>query len=70
MRSLENFVRGGHFFFFGGGGGGGGVVGERWVDPNTTISGPSSARQQNAILMAFPLRDDDGPTLNACSVAS
>ena len=34
-------------------------------DPNTTISGPSSAHQRNAILMAFRRRADDGPTLNA-----
>ena len=32
--------------------------------PNTTISGPSSARQRNAILMAFRWHADDGPTLN------
>ena len=76
MRRSRKFCqRGSNFdFFLGGGGGGeGGVfffVGERWVDPNTTISGPSSARQQNAILMAFPWRADDGPTLNAGSVAS
>ena len=43
------------------------VVG--WEDPNTTISGPSSARQRNAIWMAFRWRADDGPTLNAGSVA-
>ena len=39
----ENFVRGGsnldHVF----------LVDEGWDDPNTTISGPSSARQRNAI---------------------
>ena len=40
------------------------------MDPNTTISGPSSARQRNAILMAFRWRADDGLTLNAGSVAS
>ena len=36
-------------------------------DPNTTtcISGPSSARQGNAIQMSFRWRADDGPTLNA-----
>ena len=33
--------------------------------PNTTISGPSLARQRNAIEMAFRWRADDGPTLNA-----
>ena len=35
-------------------------VDEGRVGPNTTISGPSSARQQNAILMAFRWRGDDG----------
>ena len=30
-------------------------------DPNTTISGPSSARQRNAIFWRF----GDGPTLKA-----
>ena len=34
-------------------------------DPNTTINGPSSARQRNAISMAFRWRADDGPTSNA-----
>ena len=34
-------------------------------DPNTTISGPSSARQRISISMAFRWRADDGPTLNA-----
>ena len=38
-------------------------------DPNTTISGPSSARQLNAIYMAFHWRADVGPTLNAGLVA-
>ena len=38
-------------------------------DPNTTINGPSSARQQNAIYMAFRWRADGGPTLNAGLVA-
>ena len=40
----ENFVRGGPTlttFFF--------VVDEGWVDPNSAIRGPSSARQRNAI---------------------
>ena len=32
---------------------------------NTTISGPSSTRQRNAIQMAFRWRADGGPTLNA-----
>ena len=31
----------------------------------STKSGPSSARQRNAIIMAFRWRADDGPTLNA-----
>ena len=44
------------------------LVDEGREDPNTTISGPSSARQRNAILMAFRWRADDGPTLNSCSV--
>ena len=34
-------------------------------DPNTTISRLSSARQRNAIKMAFHWRADGGPTLNA-----
>ena len=38
-------------------------------DPNTTISGPSSVRQQNTIEMAFRWRADGGPTLNAGLVA-
>ena len=42
-------------------------VDEGRVGPNTTISGPSSARQQNAILMAFRWRGDDGP--NGVSLA-
>ena len=37
-------------------------------DPNTAINGPSSARQRNAILMAFRWRADVDPTLNAGSV--
>ena len=48
------------FFLMRGGGGGGGK------DSNTTISGPSTARQRNAIHMAFRWRVDAGPTLNAC----
>ena len=35
------------------------------VDPNSTKSGLSSARQRNAIYMAFRCWADDGPTLNA-----
>ena len=34
-------------------------------DLNTTISGPSSARQRSATYMAFRCRADDGPTLKA-----
>ena len=41
------------------------LVDEGREDPNTTISGPSSARQRSAISMAFRWRADDGPTLNA-----
>ena len=41
-----------------------------WEDQNTTISGPSSVRQRNAIKMAFCWRVHDGPTLNAGLVAS
>ena len=54
-------------------------VSEGRDNPNTTKNGPSSARQRNAILMAFRLRADavmaflwradDGPTLNAGLVA-
>ena len=37
-----------------------------WIeDRNATKSGPSSARQENAIEMAFRLRADNGPPLNA-----
>ena len=35
----------------------------------TSISWPSSARQRNAIQMAFRWRADDGPTMNAGLVA-
>ena len=38
-------------------------------DRNTAINRPSSARQRNAISMAFRWRADDGPTLNAGLVA-
>ena len=38
-------------------------------DPNTTKSWSSSARQRNAIEIAFCCWADDGPTLNACLVA-
>ena len=40
------------------------LVDEGWEDPNTTISMPSSARQQRR------WRADEGPTLNADSIAS
>ena len=39
------------------------------MDPDSTKSRPSSARQGNTILMAFSCRADDGPTLNAGWVA-
>ena len=52
------------FFQLMGVGGGGGIE-----DPNTAINGPSSARQQNAISMAFRWRADAGTTLNAGLVA-
>ena len=45
------------------------LFGEGREDPNTTISGPSSTRQRNAILMAFRWRADDDPILNAGLVA-
>ena len=45
------------------------LVAEGKEDPNTTKSGPSSARQRSGILMAFRWRADDGPTLNAGLVA-
>ena len=38
-------------------------------DPNSTKRVPSSARQRNAIQMAFRWRADDGPILNAGFVA-
>ena len=46
------------------------LVVEGREDPNTTISGPSSVRQRNAIQMAFHWRADDGPTLSVCWTAS
>ena len=61
----ESFVRWGPtltfyfsflFFFF---------FDEGRYDSNTTISGPSTARQRNAIQMTFRWRADGGPTLNA-----
>ena len=39
------------------------------LSEGSTISGPSSACQRNAILMAFRWRADDGPILNAGLVA-
>ena len=41
------------------------LVNEGKEDTNTTISGPSSACQRNAIIMAFRWRADDDPALNA-----
>ena len=38
-------------------------------DRNATKSGPSSARQRNAIEMAFRWHADNGPPLNAGLVA-
>ena len=49
------------FFFF--------LVVEGLEDSNITKNVPSSARQRNAIEMAFRWRADDGPTLNASLVA-
>ena len=65
MRGSRKFLREGpnlitffFFFFF------------KWIgDPNTAINGPTFARQQNAIEMAFCWWADDGPTLNAGLVA-
>ena len=64
----ENFARAGptlapFFFFFSC------LVDEVVEDPNTTINGPSSAHQRNAIQVAFRWRADDCPTLNAGFVA-
>ena len=41
------------------------LVDERREDPNTTISGPLSARQRNAIKMALRWCAGDGPALTA-----
>ena len=49
------------FFFF--------LIDKGREDPNTTISGPSSARQRNANEMAFRWCAGDGPALNAGLVA-
>ena len=45
------------------------LVGEGRKDPHTTKSGPSLARQQNAIKMAFRWQAGDSPRLNAGLVA-
>ena len=45
------------------------LVDEGRKDPNTTISGSSSARQRNANKMAFHWRANACPTLNAGLVA-
>ena len=58
---LESFVKGGPNFFF--------LVDEGIEDPNTAMSGSSSARQRKAIEMAFCWRADHRPTLNAGLVA-
>ena len=49
------------FFFF--------LVNEGWEDPNTTISGLSSARKQNIVKTPFCWHADDGQTLKAGLVA-
>ena len=49
------------FYFF--------LIDDGIEDPNTTINGPPSARQRNAIKMAFHRRANDGPTLTAGLVA-
>ena len=63
---LESFVRDGQnlitfFFLF--------LVDKGIEDPNTALNGPSSARQRNAIEIAFRWRPDDGPTMYAGVVA-
>ena len=45
------------------------LVVEGREDLNTTVSGPSSIHQRNAIYMAFRWRADDGLTLNVGLVA-
>ena len=60
--SREFFQRGSNFFTF--------LVDLEREDPTTTLSGPLSARQQNAIQMAFRCQADGGPTLNAGLVAA
>ena len=64
MRGSRKFCQNGSKFdivFF--------LVDEAIEDPNTAINGPSSARQQNTISMAFRWQADDGPTLNVGLVA-
>ena len=56
---IQSFVRGGPTLTFF-------LVEEENEDPNTTKSGPSLARQRNAIRW----HTDDGPRLNACLVAA
>ena len=55
MRGSRKFLEGGYFCLIDGG----------LEDPNTASTGPSSARQRNAIEMAFRWRADDGPSLIA-----
>ena len=45
------------------------LIGGERIQTHTTISGPSSARQRNAIEMAFSWRAEDGLAMNAGSVA-
>ena len=66
MRGSRNFCQRGSkfdkvFFFF--------LVDGGIEDPNTALIGPSSARQRNAIEMAFCWRADDGPPWNAVLAA-
>ena len=56
----ESFVREAPTFF---------LIDEGREDPNTTKSGPSSARLGNAIYMGLRWWADDFPTLNAGLVA-
>ena len=55
--TLKTFFFSSFFFLF--------LVDEGREDPSTTISGPSTARQRNAILLAFRWWADDSPTWNA-----
>ena len=56
-------MRGSRKFYHGGGGSNFDKYFKRreTIQANTTISGPSSARQRNAIEMAFRRRADNGP---------